>query len=134
MIFAPSLGLFDCLHHGRLAALPVNDNEMIFEYTHDGVPLNFSNGWEPLKINDISNFPDIPVVFVLAILITMILFHVFASSLIQKQTQQKQFSADLLLQGLYSFISPPLHLDWELFHRQNTENYSVLKCWKRYRN
>ena len=125
LIFTPSLGIFDCLHHGRLAALHS-------DYSANSSAISFSKVWEPLKIKDITDFLDMPVSVVSTIFIVMVLFHIFASSLTQKIILRKPLSAELLFQGLHSFISPPLHLDWELLFRQHTDANSVLFGWKRY--
>ena len=46
LLVTPSLGLFDCLHHGRLATLDYKYDQ-IFK-THNDLPLNFSYGaWDP---------------------------------------------------------------------------------------
>ena len=133
ILFTPSLGLFDCLHHGRLAALHAKDgHHMKFYFSPDGLHMNFSDVWEPLTMKDISYFPDMPVIAVCLILMSMIVFHIFASTLFRKLCLKTQFSADYFLQGLHSFISPPLHFDWELLYGQNTENISVFHCWKRW--
>ena len=126
LLFTPSIGTFDCLHHGRLAALGVGD------HSANSSAIGFAEIWEPLKINDITDFLDMPVSVVSIILIIMVLFHIFASSLTQKMILRRPLGAELFFQGLHSFISPPLHLDWELLFRQDSDATSVLNCWKRY--
>ena len=134
MLFTPSLGLFDCLHHGRLAAIAVKDGQRIFDFSSDGSQFNFSDAWKPLEIKDISYFPDIPVIAVLGILITMIILHIFTTSLVLKQCFKQPFRADFVIQGFHSLICPPLHLDWEFFYRlhAHAKDFSVLRSWKRY--
>ena len=132
LLFTPSLGLLDTLHHGRLAALPVKNGQRIFTYSQDGVPITFSDAWQHLKIQDISDFPEIPMTVVLSIMIFTFLSHILASSGILKIKLGKKFSFGLMMQGFHSFIVPPLQFDWELFYRRDEENESVLNCWRRY--
>ena len=131
LLLTPSLGIFDCLHHGRLAALPVQNGHRIFAYASDGWPFNFTHAWQPLKLEDTTHFPDISVSAVTGILITTIFFHIVVSSLIFKIALREEFSVGLLVQAFHSFIAPPLHFDWELLYRQN-ENVSIIECWKRW--
>ena len=131
MLFTPSLGLFDCLHHGRLGSIPVVDGQRIFDFSLDGVHLNFADAWEPYKLKDISYFPDMPVSAVSAVLVSMVLFHTFVTILILKLTLGKPFSTELLLQSIHSYLTQPLHLDWELLYRQDTKNNDVVESWKK---
>ena len=131
MLFTPSLGLFDCMHHGRLGSLPVKDGHRIFDVALDGLHLNFSAAWEPFEIEDISSFPDMPVTAVSAVLVSMVLFHTFVSILILKLLLRKPFSSELLNQAIHSFLTPPLHLDWELLYKQATKNKTVVESWKK---
>ena len=130
-MFTPSLGLFESLHHGRLASISVVDGQRIFDNSLVGLPINFSDAWQPLKIKDIANFPDLPVMAVLIIFIIMVLLHIFATALLMKIISKHPFGVENIIEALRSFISPPLHLDWELFYRQDIQNISVLCCWKR---
>ena len=131
MLFTPSLGLFDCLHHGRLAAIDVKEGEQIFDISVDGVGVNFSDAWQQFKIKDISHFPDMPVIAVLAILLVMVLFHFVSCSMILNLLLRRPFNTDMFIQGIHSYLSPPLHLDWELLYRKDPETNTVLGCWKK---
>ena len=131
ILFTPSLGLFDCLHHGRLGSIPVQDGQRIFDVSLDGVQLNFSNAWEPYKIKDISYFPDMTVSAVSALLVSMVLFHTFVSILILKLLLRKPFGTELFIQAIHSFLTPPLHLDWELLYRRDTKINNVVESWKK---
>ena len=134
LIFTPILGLFDCLHHGRMASIPISDRggEELFPFYHDGLQHSFSGAWEPFKIKDISHFPNMPVTAVSGIVISMVLFHIFASSIVLKLILKHPLNTELIIQGIHSFISPPLHYDWELIYRRDMNKLSVLGCWKRY--
>ena len=131
MLFTPSLGLFDCLHHGRLGSISVRGGQRTFDIPLDGVHLNFSAAWEPFKIEDISYFPDMPVSAVSAVLASMVLFHTFVSILILNLLLRKPLSTELFVQAIHSYLTQPLHLDWELFYRQDTKNKTVLDSWKK---
>ena len=131
-MFTPSLGLFDCLNHGRLAALFTKDGSRVFDVKPDGFALTFSDAWKPLKIKDISYFLDVPVTVVAAVFITMLFFHIFVSSLTLRMIFKQQIKAELVCQGFHTLICPPLHYDWEKLYRMGEENTSVIYCWKRY--
>ena len=132
-LFTPSFGLFDTLHHGRLASTHVKNGQRAFDYATDGSPITFSDAWEPFRLEDASHFLEMPITAVLAIMATMFVFHIFASTCVLKLSLRKRLTAKLLVRGLHTLIVPPLHYDWELFYRQDLQqNSSVLTCWKRY--
>ena len=133
-MFTPSLGLFDTLHHGRLAALYVDINERgrVFDLSTNGSAISFQEAWRPLKINNISEFSDIPIWAVLLILAMVCIFHIFAITLIIRSRGRKNLNVKLVLEGFHSFIAPPLHFDWEYFYRISSYELSVLDSWTRY--
>ena len=132
LLFTPSLGLFDTLHHGRLATFHVNYGQRIFDYSSDGLPIKFVDAWEPFILDDISDFLHMPVTAVIVIMIVMAVLHIFVSTFILKITLKKNFSAELFVHRFHSLISPPLHVDWESIYRENEHTVPVLTCWKRY--
>ena len=132
LLFTPSLGLFDTLHHGRLAALSVNDYKMEFDLSDDGTPITFQDAWEPYKMDHISDFLDIPVIGVASILVFMLLFHILGSACILKFAMRKQSNLRLLLEGFHTLITPPLHIDWEMFYRMSDGKESIKQSWKRF--
>ena len=100
--------------------------------THNDLPLNFSYGaWEKFKIKDVSDFIDLPNTAVVAILIAMVLFDISSSFLLLKLIYTNTSCVKLLFTGVHSFICPPLHLDWELFYRNDPRKNTVLGSWKR---
>ena len=133
-MFMPSLGLFDALHHGRLAVIPIKKTEhgRIFDFSSNGSAISFEEAWRPLKIDNISEFLDIPILAVLIIFPVACIFHIFASTLIVKSITSAKFHAKLIIEGLHSFIAPPLHFDWEYLYRRSSYKLSVLESWKRY--
>ena len=133
-MFTPSLGLFDTLHHGRLATLPVNDvqRRMIFDFSTNGSTISFQEAWRPLHIKNISQFLDIPIWAVLLIMAITCIFHIFASTLIIKSRAGTNFNAKLVMEGFHSFIAPPLHFDWEYVYRRSSYKLTVLESWRRY--
>ena len=131
MLFTPSLGLFDYLHHCRLAAIDVKEGEQIFDISVDGVGVNFSDAWQPFMINDISQFSDIPVIAVLAILMATVLFNIVFITMFMKLSLRRPITTEMFIQVIHTFITPPLHLDWEMLYRQDTEKNTVLGSWKR---
>ena len=131
LLFTPSLGLFDTLHHGRLASLSVYTGQREFNHSQNGPPVTFEDAWEPYKIGHISLFPDIPVLGVVTILAAMFLFHILGSTCLLKLTMKNIAIPELVLQGFYTLITPPLHLDWEVFYRMSEWERSITECWKR---
>ena len=131
LLFTPSLGLFDVLHHGRLASISVKQDEHFLDRSADEVPPTFVDAWEPFKIKDIQSFRGIPMSGVLSIMVAVCLLHIFVSTCIMKFTLRGKFSSTLLMQGLHSFIAPPLQFDWEFLYRRNKPNSSVIDCWRR---
>ena len=130
-MFTPSLGLFDTLYHGRLASLHVNNDERIFDESSDGLSITFFEAWEPFKIKDISEFPEMPMWVVLSVMLSLCILHVLASTYIFQATLKEKFNARHLMQGFHSYIAPPLQLDWELLYRKDEQNECVLTCWRR---
>ena len=136
------MGLFNTLHHGRLAALhvmpqvlrktPYIRNEDAFDYSDDGRLITFQEAWENFRINDQSDFVELPATAVIAILTTMLIFHVLASTCILKQTLKEKNGIYLVSRGFQTLISPPLHFDWHFYFMDKNEVVSVQKCWKRY--
>ena len=123
--------MFDTLHHGRIAALSVSEGHGDFDIFGDGLPFTFADAWEPYRINHISLFLDIPITCVVSILIIMFLFHMFGSTLIIKLLGSNQALRELIPQAFYTLITPPLHIDWELFYRIGDGKQSITQCWKR---
>ena len=126
-LFTPSLGLFDTLHHGRLALL----DAYVDGNSADDLQITFSKSWEPFKIKDISEFPGIPMIVVLTVMLSLCIFHILASACILKVLFRKKLSGGLLLQSLHSFVAPPLQFDWELLYRDETQKLSVIQSWRR---
>ena len=133
-MFTPSLGLFDTLYHGRLATLPVNDvkRRIIFDFSSNGSAISFQEAWRPVRIKHISEFLDIPIWAVLLIISIACIFHIFGSTLIIKSRSRTNFNAKLVMEGLHSFIAPPLHFDWEYLYRSSSYKLTVLESWRRY--
>ena len=130
-MFTPSLGLFETLHHGLLATLNARRGERTFDISTNGLPVTFVDSWKPFMIKDITEFPGMPMSLVLTVMVSLCLFHILASACILKVALKKKLSGELLMQGLHSFVAPPLQFDWELFYRREHQNMSVLQCWKR---
>ena len=128
------MGLFNTLHHGRLAALyvmPYSRNEEYFDYSDDGRVITFQETWEKFRINDQSDFVELPATAVIAIMTSMLIFHVLASTCILKQTLKDQNGIYLVSGGFQTLISPPLHFDWHFYFMENNKDDNVKKCWKR---
>ena len=133
LLFTPSLGLFNTLHHGRLAAHQVGVDPVRekFDYIDGGRGVEFQEAWEQFRIDDPFEFVEMPAIAVLATMLTMFFFHIVATSSILKLKLKSKELSSLFLNSLYNLISPPLHYDWEFFYRESSEEDAILNCWKR---
>ena len=131
LLFTPSLGLFNTLHHGRLAALPVREGGEEFDVSEDGSKITFQQAWAPYQIDHISLFLEIPVHGVVTLLAMMLIFHLFGSTCILKLTRNNKEIPELILEGFHTLISPPLHIDWEMFYRMSCWMQPITHCWRR---
>ena len=133
MLFTPSLGLFNTLHHGKLAAMSVRTNNMEgFDNVADGKIITFEDAWNQFRIDDSSYFVEISPLAILVMLLTTFSFHIFASACILKLSLRAESIPSLIFCGFYTMISPPLHYDWEFFYRPNNEETGIIMCWKRH--
>ena len=79
-------------------------------------------------------FEDSSHVLIILIIITVFLLHVITSWLIQKR--HLKASESNLKKALWSFLSPPLFLDWDSLYRQegNDDERQIPEYWRRTRN
>ena len=75
-----------------------------------------------------SKISFIHTAFILVI-IAVTLFHILFSYLIQKRFLKETKSK--LKQALWSFLSPPLYLDWEYIYRAGDCKMPIPECWQR---
>ena len=140
LAFTPSLGLLDILHHGRLGAMSPKTwrEDTIFDFSEHGSPISFNDAWNPFKLQHVAEFFPLPIEIVFLLISAIFLLHIFVSTCLQKLTVEKVaersfISIDgLVIQAVNSFLSPPLHLDWEFYYRLSGGHQSVGKCWRRY--
>ena len=134
LLFVPSLGLFNTLHHGRMATIPARNtiNGEAFDHSIDGKLITFQDSWDKLTNDDPSDFVDFPPFAIFATVLVMFLFHIFASSCTLKVKLKSTSPFSFVPDGFYTLISPPLHYDWEFFYRQGNEQDTILLCWKRH--
>ena len=127
------MGLFDTLHHGRLAILSFADGHMHSELDQlqDGLYTTFQEAWDQHRLENVSEFLNMPTIAIAALMTSMFLLHVLVSTIILKIMPNDKAFSNLVVQGFHSLISPPLHIDWEYYYRLNDKRESVLKCWKR---
>ena len=133
MFVTPFLGLLDTFHHGRLATYSVRHGEKVFDNYENGSEITFHEAWSTFKIDNPAAFLSFPRDVALAMMPIILLSHIFLSALILKLSMNGQASiSQLVLQGLHTFISPPLHFDWEFYYRLKCGNTSVRDSWKRF--
>ena len=133
LLFSPSLGLFDILHHGRMGSLHVDIimKTSIFDESDHGKQVSFHDAWEPFRLNSITDFLDIPVIGVSFILVSVGCMHIWANSFLMRLTTKNTSFSRSILHGLHSIITPPLHTDWEMFYRNTDGKKSVIESWHR---
>ena len=66
------------------------------------------------------------------VLVAVLILHVLSSFLIQKRYLNG--TKRNMKQALWSFLSPPLFLDWDFLHNQETYKMPIPECWRRTRN
>ena len=133
-MFTPILGLFDTLHHGRLATLNIKADKDNVDDTTYFSNTTFFEALKPFRINQISKFPEMPMIGVVILTVSLCVVHIFASVWNLKILLGKNINAKLLMQGLHSFIAPPLEYDWDLLYQEYTHNktiWTIHNCWKR---
>ena len=124
--------MFNTLHHGRVGALPVNYNDDGREFSHstNGSIISFYAAWEPFRFQDASEFFDVPILGIMAILAVMIVFRLLVNTYVVKLIKNST-TIEALFEGFYSLICPALHLDWELLFMQSNGRIPIAICWKR---
>ena len=124
--------MFETLHHGRLAALSIG-NDGLFEYSGNGNIVSYYDAWKPYKIDNASDFVLLPGLAVIALMFIMLIFHIATSSCILKFALRDATGLTVMTNAYHTIITPPLHIDWELFYdRQKDDEKCVKKCWKMY--
>ena len=108
----------------------ISFGEAFDNYDNESI-ISFQEAWDQFRINDSSDFVDVPPLAVLVTMLALFLFHILNSSCILKLKLKSKSLLTLLPNGFYTLISPPLHYDWEFFYRQSGEKDAILKCCKR---
>ena len=125
--------MFDTLHFARLATYPVKPGDKIFDIYKNGSEITFHEAWSTFKIDDLDQFLSFPKYMALAMLLIIIISHIFLSVLILNLSINGQANMpQLVFQGLHTFISPPLHFDWEFYYRLKCDFPSVKDSWNRF--
>ena len=97
----------------------------------DGTAITYHDAWEPYRLDTMTDFLEIPTIWVAVIFLTMLALHLVGSSLLLSFATRHESLPGLVLDAFHTIITPPLHVDWELFYRQTSYNPSVIKSWKR---
>ena len=105
-------------------------NQDVFDYD-DGSIITFYEKLNQFRIDESSDFVQIPALAVLALMFTMFIFHIFASTYILRFTVRVESILSLVSRGFYTIISSTLHYDWEFFYKQSNEK-AIVKRWKRH--
>lgn len=118
----------------------MKDDDRTFDYSENGTAISFEEAWSQFKLDDTSKFYSMPTSMIMAMLLFIFLFHTIASALLHKLTRARRedgrikpgLSFICIIQGMHSFLMPPLHLDWEELFILSKGKSSIRSCWKRY--
>lgn len=140
LLFTPTLGIFDTMHHAKMGSMSVIKGNRTFDYSENGSPISFEKAWGQFKLNDSTKFFSMPIFLVVCVLLCIFLFHTIASALLHKLARAMSENSGLkpglsfkyAMEGLQTFLTPPLHLDWEEFFISSNCKLPIRSCWKRY--
>ena len=76
LLLTPFLGLFNSLHHGRMASLSVLDGNRTYDYSENGETISFEEAWSQFRIDDSSQFFSMPLVVGLTMLSFVFFFNI----------------------------------------------------------
>lgn len=79
-----------------------------------------------------STFRETSHLLLIQVLLAILILHILSSYMIQKRLLKGTKSN--LKQALWSFLSPPLFLDWDFLHVQEEYVMPIPECWRRTRN
>ena len=119
-------------------SLPVGN--MIFDYSENGSAITFEEAWGQFKLNDSTQFFSMPIFLVVPMSLCIFVFHAIASAFLHKLARvmsengghKPGLNFNYIIEGLQSFLTPPLHLDWEEYFRNSNCKLPIKSCWKRY--
>ena len=136
LFYAPSLGLMDMLFHRKLGLMEARVEEGIDCNKNDMWSCDWNRNFkfEGHRIEEFYNFPKSLVGCLVPILVVthLILSKVLVDKIFYKGNTARHSWAREVMEGLYTIVCPPVHLDWELIHRLD-RNVPIEECWKRSR-
>ena len=88
--------------------------------------------WDDIKTDITTTFRETSHLLFILVLVAVLILHIISSFLIQKRLLKGTKSN--LKQSLWSFLSPPLFLDWDFLHIQENYEMPIPECWRRTRN
>jgi hypothetical protein len=140
LFFTPLLGLFDTNYHGVLGSRTVYQVRIItngqitkvyglLDYMDNNKPIFFNESWQRFQIKEKFHFQSTLFLF----LCFTITFHLVAGFIIQLKanSQSKDRTPDKMFQTLYTFLSPPIFLDWENIYRDGKGSITIKESWKK---
>jgi uncharacterized membrane protein YecN with MAPEG domain len=131
LFFTPLLGLFDTNYHGVLGSRPGLFERQLFDYMDTSKPIFAHKMWLRFQIKEEGLFHFQSTLF-LSMCCT-ITFHLVAGFMIQLKAnrQSKERTSNKIYQTLYTFLSPPLFLDWEKIYRDGKGTITIKESWKK---
>ena len=123
-----------------MGLISVSNGNRTFDYSENGTAISFEQAWSHFKMKDSSEFLSIPIFMVLSMLLFIFTFHVIAIALLHKLTKASFEKGEAkhslifnhIIEGLHSFLTPSLHLDWEELFTISNRKHPIRVCWRRY--
>jgi hypothetical protein len=131
------LGLFDSNYHGYLSQLDFKTGYQrvpelydVYDYHLNDTPIFFNEIWSRLQLNNSMSFNPTPIYVTLC---AVFLLHIVLCSFLQSklETHVKTTLTKIYFLSIYSLMSPPLFLDWEVIYRKNKKKFSVKESWRK---
>jgi hypothetical protein len=128
LYFAPALGLLNLLQHFRFGNLPVTPTPKLYDVTHNGTILKFSDAWLPIKSYEELTFFNLNVYY--SAFLILIAIHYINVTIIKYRFsinfgKRKQLT-DKIFHVLTQLHSPSNYTDWD-----ETEDSTYEENWKK---
>jgi hypothetical protein len=107
-----------------------DDHYSLYDYHLNNTPIFFDNIWSKLQLSNLMFYNPTPMYVTLcAVFLLHIVICSFLQSILKSDVKEKLTRKIFL--SIYSLMSPPLFLDWEVIYRQNEKKLSVKESWRK---
>jgi hypothetical protein len=130
----PILGLFDSNYHGYLGKLDFKkrfiNNCILYDYHLNNTPICVEDIWSKLQLSNSLSLNPIPIYLTMC---AVFLLHIVLCSFLQYRLEShvQKTMPKIVFVSIYSLMSPPLFLDWEVIYRKNVQDFSVKESWRK---